>query len=425
MRAVLCSGMAGALLISSLHAIPNTFIGNGFFGPVIPATPRFNADLTEEFFEVKNWKTGEFSGPWEDEPSLPELKVRRMAAVPIVLGEIPMSVYTYSNSREVTEIAIHFLDAGIFFGYQAGGEQDREARTEGRTRRSEFGRHFKRLSRSLEERLEEGCGRGKTGTIGRTAELRTSFREYRWEDFVIRLGAREDHSVSVHLYRKGQEPRSLVEQAWSEADRRDRQELLEARVSRKDSSSVQLAGLPMFTQGSTPFCGIHSLAMAGHYLGLRTSPEALAAAADFSNTGSARGSDMIEVHRAVAGELGIDLAIAPKLDSKRLTRSLEDGLPVIVWRRVSPEREKTHARIAKARRESSDTRYPPLTEEDRAAWPERDLKGSPSHSSIVVGIDQATGLVNYLDPWGEVGLDRIMTIEELEATTYAAFHFRL
>ena len=61
----------------------------------------------------------------------------------------------------------------------------------------------------VNERLEEGCGRGKRGSVGRTAELRANFMEYRWEEFVLRLVEREEHSISLHIYRDGAAPEAL------------------------------------------------------------------------------------------------------------------------------------------------------------------------------------------------------------------------
>lgn len=422
MKRLLPIVLVSLVFSSGALAIPNSFLGNGNAIPIIPAMPRFNADLTEEFLEEKHWKDGSFSGPWKEEPSLPDLVVRRMTANPIVMGEVPMTVVSYSDGSEIIELAIHFLDAGVFFGYRAGGEQDREARTAGRARRNEFSRHFKTVSESVREKLEDGCCRGREGVIGRSLPLRSAYTEYRWEGFVLRLIAREDHSVSLHIYRSGHEPDSLVEPAWLVADRRDRQAMLEEKVTGSDTGAPRIEGLPMFTQGMTPFCGIHSLAMVGQHIGLRTSPEVLAAAAEFKNTGSAGGSDMIGVHRAVAEELDMRVAINPKFDAGRVERSIREGLPVIVWRRVSAEREKNHAEVA-AR--GTGVVLPELTPEERETLPEKGRKGSPSHASIVTGIDIEKGTVYYTEPWGETGRDRRMRLEEMEATGYAVFYFRL
>lgn len=409
------------------HAIPTSFFSNGANPvPIIPSFPRFNADLTEEFLDEARWQADEFSGPWREEPSLPDLRVRRMTANPVVMGEVPMSVVAYGDGSRTREIAIHFIDAGLFFGYRYGGERNREEREAGRDRRREFSDHMETLFENLEQRLEEGCGRGIPGAIGRTPELRTEFLEYRLENFVLRLVEREEHSVSLHIYRDGAAPKSLVDRDWLEARRRERQERLESAVLQREDGGLQISGLPVLTQGMTPYCGIHSLAMVGHYIGMRSSPEALAAGAEFENTGSAGGSDMVGLHRAVARELDMRVSIAPRLDRRRFERSIEAGLPVIVWRRVSAERENHHARVADATREGRDLPIVSLGEKELARVPHRGARGTPSHASVLTGwAGDDGGEILYLEPWGEAGKGRRMRWEELEHSAYAVFHFKL
>tara|TARA_R110000850_G_scaffold68094_6_gene152222 strand:- start:681 stop:1958 length:1278 start_codon:yes stop_codon:yes gene_type:complete len=415
----------GFLIQTEVSAIPNSFLSNGTTPvPIIPAFPRFNADLTEEFLSEDNWTQGDFSGPWEDEPSLPDLTIQRMAANPVVLGEVPMRVVAYSDEAGVAEVAIHYLDAGLYFGYRYGGESTREDRDAGRAKRTEFSHHYKELSKSLTEKLEDGCGRGTEGQIGYSPSLRTEFVDYKWENFVLRFIQREDHSVSLHIYRSDRVMHSLVDPEWAELSRRDREDLLEERVNQDDSGALQVEGLPMFTQGVTPFCSVHSLAMVSHYLGLRARPEALVAAADFKNTGSAGGSDLIEVHRAVARELGMRVSMAPKFDADKVERSIEDGLPVIVWRRVSIEREQQRQLGAQSLEGDESAEITPLSEKVLSTLPNRELSG-PSHASIVTGIHSEVGEVIYTEPWGDETRGRRMSSEEMEATVYAVFYFKL
>ena len=84
--AVLCLMSPGAL------AIPQSFFGNGFFGPVIPATPRFGKNLTGDFLKFANWESGELPGPWEKAPSFAGRQRQIMSANPILFGAVPISV---------------------------------------------------------------------------------------------------------------------------------------------------------------------------------------------------------------------------------------------------------------------------------------------------------------------------------------------
>lgn len=407
------------------EAIPNSFFGNGVGIPIIPAFPRFNADLTEEFLTVENWKRQDFPGPWRDEPALEGETVRRMEALPLVLGEVPMSVTTSGDASGVHEITLGFLDAGLYFGYHFGGEKTREQREAGRDKRQEFERHFEDLVERLGERLEEGCGRGTPGVMGMTPLLRTEYVDYHWEDFVLRLIARPEHSVSLHLFKRDGAPAGFVSSEFAALDRRERAAKFASAVERNEAGEVSVQGIPMVIQGETPFCAIYSLAMASRYLGLRASPVDLAGSAGFENTGSAGGSDLVGIYRAVGDELGMRTSIVPTFDRDKVLRSLEAGLPVIVWRRVSMEREKVHRRLAAARRQDPALAPPALTPVELARLPERTERGLPSHASVVTGFSPATNSVIYAEPWGEDTRDRRMRVEELEATAYAVVFFKL
>ena len=424
MKRVLPMLLLPFLVAPRAEAIPNTFFGNGIGIPIIPAFPRFNADLTEEFLTVDNWKQQEFSGPWRDEPALEGEKVRRMEALPLVFGEVPMSVTSSGDESGVSEITLGFLDAGLYFGYHFGGEQTREQREAGRDKRQEFERHFEELVERLGERLEEGCGRGTPGVMGATPMLRTEYVDYVWEDFVLRLVARPEHSVSLHLFKRDAAPASYVESEFAAMDRRARAAKFAGAVVRSQGE-ISVQGIPMVIQGETPFCAIDSLAMTSRYLGLRASPVDLAGSAGFENTGSAGGSDLVGLYRAVGDELGMRTSIVPSFDRDKVLKSLEEGLPVIVWRRVSMEREKAHRQFAAARRQDPSLAPPALTMEELAKLPEKGERGLPSHASVVTGYSPATNSVIYAEPWGEDTRDRRMRVEEMEATAYAVFHFKL
>lgn len=425
MKKVFAAAILLLLSLARLEAIPNSFFGNGNTIPIIPAFPRFNADLTEAFLKEENWKSQDFPGPWRDETAFENEKVRRMEALPLVFGEVPMSVTTSGDESGVSEITLGFLDAGLYFGYHFGGEQTREAREAGREKRQEFERHFEDLMERLGERLEEGCGRGTPGVMGATPVLRTEFIDYVWEDFVLRLIARPGHSVSLHLFKRGEAPTGLVAPGFAALDRRERAAKFAGAVARDDTGEISVQGIPLFVQGETPFCAIHSLAMASRYLGLRASPVDLAGSAGFENTGSAGGSDLVGLYRAVGEELGMRTSIVPSFDRDKVLRSLEAGLPVIVWRRVASEREKAHRQFATARGKDATLAPPALTPEELAKMPAKGERGLPSHASVVTGYSPATNSVIYAEPWGEDTRDRRMRVEEIEATAYAVVFFKL
>ncbi|MEM7147422.1 MAG: hypothetical protein AAF591_20065, partial [Verrucomicrobiota bacterium] len=256
-----------ALTATTAPAVPNSFFGNGVI--VIPAHPRFNSNLTREVLSANHWDQNKFPGPWEKETALADFEVKRMSANPTLFGAVPDSVRAYSKNNQLKEIAITFIDAGSFFGFKAGGEKSHEDRLAGADRRSEFNQFYRRLTENLRARLEEGCGPGKQNTAGRSDLLRQVYTDYQWESFTLRLATRDQHSVSLHILRDQNAPRTFIDPDWANLSPAERADRLTENVRHTDQGDIYLENIPMFQQGHTPFCGIHSLAMVGHYCGLR------------------------------------------------------------------------------------------------------------------------------------------------------------
>ncbi|MEM0895666.1 MAG: C39 family peptidase [Verrucomicrobiota bacterium] len=412
-------------LVLPVLSIPQEFFSNGVFtGPVIPSQPSFGADLTGDFLSEANWRSGEFPGPWTESPALEGETIKRMTSSPVLFGAVPLSVTAYYREEQLHEIAINYLNAGAFFGFNPGGERESEERAAGKRKRSEFDDHFDQLERDLRDRLRKGCGRSRDRSVGRSDLLRTTFSDFKWDDFVLRLAAREDHSISLLLTRSADLPETFLDESAEAMKRRDREDELVQQLRHTERGDILLGELPTYQQGNTPFCGVHTLGMAAHYLGLRMHTEGLEASADFKNTGSAAGSKMIDVYRAVAEELRMRVSVTSKFDADRVRRSLEDGMPVIVWRRVTREREDAHTWNASMLAANPSAPLPEVTDELRSSWPRRDYS-HPSHASVINGINADRGEVIFTEPWGQSARDRRMHNEEMEASTYAVFYFSL
>ena len=412
------------LVVPGALAIPRSFFGNGFFGPVIPATPRFGQNLTGDVLNLANWESGKLPGPWGESVAFAGRSSRRMTANPILFGAVPESVVAHSEAGTTREIAITYLDAGSFFGFKMGGERSYEERKAGDKRRAEFKGHYSKLERDLRKRLESGCGRGAVRSIGRSDALRCSATDFRWEDFVIRLAAREGHSLGLSIFRHGDQPLGYLDDEIAKLGTDGRADRLADSVTENQRGDVLVGELPVVQQGITPFCGIGSLSMVAQHLGLEVPAGALEAGAAFRNTGSARGSGILELYHAVAEELCMRLTPSSKFDPRRVQRSIDAGIPVVVWRRVTKDREAAHNLFAKRLAANSDAHLPEPTSGQRAAWPERKKQSIPSHGSVVTGFNAEHSEVIFTEPWGETARDRRMRVEEMEATAYAVFYFR-
>ena len=422
MKRITVTSILTLLLAANAIAIPQDFIGVNFFGPVIPAQPAFGANLTEDFLDEDNWDNNEFPGPWENAPALAGEKIKTMKEMPVLFGAVPMSVHAYEKDGRLKEISITYIDAGAYFGFNLGGEETEEQKSEGSAKRADFEKHYKKLERDLRDRLKGGCGRPRDTNVGRSKMLRTTFSDYKWENFVLRFAARDDHSISLHLSRGEDLPISFIDPAAESLSRREREKAFKDNVHGNERGDILIEGLPAFQQGNTPFCGIHSLGMAAHYLGLRMHTEGLEASANFKNTGSAKGSKMVDVYRAVGEELGMRVSLTSKFDFGRAQRAIEDGLPVIVWRRVTQEREAAHTKNSFLLAADPLAELPASSESERERWPKRNYS-HPSHASIVNGVNIKRGEVIFTEPWGEQARNRRMTKEEMDTSVYAVFYF--
>ncbi|MEM7013235.1 MAG: C39 family peptidase [Verrucomicrobiota bacterium] len=275
------------------------------------------------------------------------------------------------------------------------------------------------------DRLETGLGTGKQTVIGRSHLLRSVYTDYEYEDFVLRLARRDNHSISIHLMWKDRVVDSFADKEIQFMSSKQRARQLQENVTSNERGDLLIDGIPMFRQGNTPFCGIHSLAMVGYYYGLRMHAEDLIAGADLQNTGSAKGSNVFGIYHAAAEELGMSATVSSRFDARKVQKSLEAGMPVIIWRRVSMEREYAHTQFAKrVSRDEMLTLSEPSPAE-QSSWPDREKKGSPSHASVVSGINPDLKELIITEPWGEHARKRHMRFEEMEATAYAVFYFEL
>jgi hypothetical protein len=420
------SNLVCLLLASTISAmaIPQSFINGVGNGPVIPATPRFNRDLTANFLDAKQWTQNQLDGPWQEVSMRAGREVAQMTANPTLFGSVPGSVRLFREAGKLDEIIITYLDAGKYFGFDYDGEKTALEKAAGEKRRGEFQQMYKRIADDLRSRLSKGCGSAQQNAVGRTAELRTAFEEYRTDGFVLRLALRENHSVALHIQRDNHVSKSLVDPTMEKMSAKERKSSLLKNVQTNQRGDQIIGGLPTLQQGYTPFCGVLSLAMLAQYHGLRVEPEALVAGAEFKNTGNAKGSDIPGLYKAVAEELGLKLQIGKSLNRETIERLISEGQPVVVWRRVTKERDLAHSTNTQKVLDDPTAQLPPLREEQRS-YPNKSDRNIPSHASVICGYNRAKGEVIFSEPWGDAARERHMRIEEMEATVYQTFIFRL
>ncbi len=411
MKFLLFTLPAFLVALENVFAIPQNFGGN-FFGATFQ--PRdINEDFTEQLLAEAIWRGEELPQVWKSIPSLDGNEVKLLAVNPVILGQRPAAVFANTQKGRLQSIAALYLDAGHFFGYHGNREKD-DIKALQRDFKKRYAQLEKALGKTLGERAEDGPD---DAVIGRTALLRNTYQDYRIGKLTLRFSAIENHSISLIILRTEDISDDYLDVDIASLDKRQRRKQLLANVRQDRSGDVTIGGIPMFRQGLRPYCAVSTLGMATHYLGLRMSTDALASGARFRNTGSAKGSKILDLYRAAAEEALASVQRSGSFDFKRAKKYLEKGFPVVVWRRYSSERNLLHSAAAKGKV------LPEANPADRASWPTS--KTDPGHASVVTGYNEKTGEVIFMESWGEHTRGKRMHIEELEATSYAAFYFKI
>lgn len=397
--------------LTSAFAIPQNFGGN-FFGATFHPKD-INEDFTEQLLAGAIWKGDELPQIWKSIPSLDGNEVKLLAVKPVILGQRPNAVFANTQGGRLQSIAALYLDAGYFFGYQSNKEN-----ADIKTLQRDFKKRYTQLEKALCETLEDRADDGPDDAlIGRTALLRNTYQDYRLGDLTLRFSAIENHSISLIILRTKDISDDYLDADIASLDKRQRRKQLLANVIQDSSGDTSIEGIPMFRQGLRPYCAVSTLGMATHYLGLRMSTDALAAGARFRNTGSAKGSKILDLYRAAAEESDASVQRSGRFDFNRAKKYLEKGFPVVVWRRYSSERNRLHSAAAKGQA------LPKANTADRATWPTS--KTDPGHASVITGYNENTGEVIFMESWGEHTRGKRMHVEELEATSYATFYFKI
>ena len=407
--------------------IPQDFFGGlGFGGGGVPLLE--GQDFSKAFLDEGNWRSNSLPGEWRQVPALAGEDVRAIKKMPKLFGAHPRAVYVMAETGRVRSISILYLDAGSFFGYvpattagDANAERDRKRKI--REKKHQFKKLFKEVSGLVEDDLEDRAdSRAKKSRVGTTPLLRTNYLDFIVDKFVLRYSVLEDHAISLTIMPEGEAFNHYMDERLFNLQIRERRKELEGKVSRDPNGDVKVEGVPVFRQGLVPYCAVNTLGMVTHHLGLRLGITGLAAGAKFKNTGSAKGSKMLDLYRAAAQESGARLMRDGKADFARIKRSIDKGCPIVVWRHYSKQRDRLHTSFASRIKSHPESVLPHPDREEKASWPG---KSAPGHASVITGYNEERGEVIFMESWGEHTRGRRMRSEEMEATSYMTFYFKL
>ena len=393
-------------------AIPQNFGGNLFGATFEPRT--INDDFTENLIAASAWINNQLPGTWKSIPSLDGDEVKILNVNPIIFGQHSSSVYANEEKGKLKSISILYLDSGKFFNRRKISNESQDIKSLKR----EFKKTYDLIESTINKTLYKYTKSSpKESFVGQTDFLRNAYNDYKFGELTLRVSAKNGQNISLIIMRSEDVSKTYLSSRTSKLVKRERRKELQKNVQMQESGDIKINGIPMFRQGQRPYCAISTLGMATHYLGLRLGTDALAAGAKFRYIDTAKGSKMLDLYRAAAEESNAILQRGRSFDFKRALKYLEKGFPIVVWRRYSHERNLLHSAAAQG------AKLPELTPKDRIAWPTAET--APGHASVITGFNKETGEVIFMESWGEHARNKRMRAEELEATSYATFYFKI
>lgn len=376
----------------------------------------FPAD--EIFLNEAAWDNTAFVQAWAPANSPTRIALKTFPDNPPIFGISPQVVIGRFEGRRIESISFVFHDAGFYFGYVPRGAEDPNARAKQAAYDAEFGTILKTLREGLQDLADE---KGDGGQLGRRFPVPLPFEIYEHGEIASRIIAVEKQLIKLTLFRSREDAEAALDPDTAKLSGRDRDESYEKFVRRTDWGDVLIDEIPIFPQGNRAYCGVSSLSMALHFLGVNLETEELAAGSAIQY-GSTRKMLIREVYVAAADEGEIRASRATSFDFKKARDSIDKGIPVIVFRRYDSQRDYLHTTFAKRFESDRTAELPKPDLNDQATWPP---KASPAHATIVNGYNEQRGEVIFTESWGEHVRNRRMRIEEMEGTAYYAFYFRL
>ncbi|MCB1076423.1 MAG: C39 family peptidase [Verrucomicrobiae bacterium] len=408
--------LAGALGGSA--AVSSTGDSHAQSGPIVAAAGLSPAFPVSALTDTRVWDDAKFREAFLPRQSPTRIVHRYWPAPVTVLGRQPHAVVARCRDGMIDTITLLFLDSGTHFGYVPKSQaQQTEAENS-----QAFQALFAQVStgvRSETERLASGPAQSLS--LGREPMLSQAVSLFRCGNVIARLHSIEEQLVKVVLFRDEATARNWFDPEELERKGSDRAKTYARAVINQPNGDTLLDDIPVLPQGDRAYCGVSSLAMAMQSLGLWLDTEDYAAAAGI-RYGSTRGSHIRETYEAAASEAGFRLSRATRYDHDKVIASIDAGLPVLVWRRWTQERDYLHSMFLRKLAKDPESRLPEPDATDRASWPDKDAY---NHSSVITGYNTERREVIFSESWSEMVRNRRMRPEEMEGTAYYTFLLRL
>jgi len=381
--------------------------------PLRPATRTF--PVPDALKNSALWDSPDFLSAWGAVSATAPEEHRNFSGPCDVFGHKAYSVRGVFERGKLTGITVVMLDSGAWFGFVPDADAKRVAATKG----PQFTALYKQAAADVEHGLAALAGNaGRKAALVDKGLLKQDVLIFHTGDLWTRLTLRDNQLVKFTVTRTEPDAVSPLSPQRRAAKKEDQARAFASRVSNAPNGDRLLAGVPIFTQGDRAYCGVATLAMEMQFLGLRLDTEDYAGAAGIK-FGSTYHSDIRAVFDAAAEVAKLKLTRTTQFEFEKARAAIDAGIPVIVFRHWSQERDFLHGAFAERFQKDPAATLSKPDLNDRKSWP---TKESFSHSSLITGYNLARREVIFTESWGERVRNRRMRIEEMEGTSYMAYY---
>ncbi len=370
--------------------------------------------MVDALTKSATWTSPEFLAQWSTPPGGQTRVCLRYKGKPQIFGVQPQAIQGWFENGKLTSITIIFLDSGAWFGYVP----DAEVRTVAQTKGPTFMALYKQVASAVTMGLEQLAGnKGRDVTLG-VGLLKRPAKVFHHGDLASRLTLEQDQLVKVSIFPSDEIAGQLLSPERRALKRDQVAKAFAGEVHTLPDGDRLIETVPVIPQGDRAYCGVSTLAMVMRYLGVGLDTEDYAAAANI-HFGSTAKSKIKETFDAAGETAELHLPKTTKFDFMKAKQSLDAGLPVIVFRRWSQERDYLHSTFARNFAANPVLELPKPDLNDQKLWP---TKEGFAHASVVNGYNEKRHEVIFTESWGENVRNRRMRIEELEGTSYLAYY---
>jgi len=360
------------------------------------------------------WSSPAFLAAWSPPPAGQTRVCRIYRGSPMIFGVQPQSIQGWFEDGRLTSITIIFLDSGAWFGYVPDADAKKVAQTKGPV----FVALYKKVSAAVSVGLEQLASRKGRDLVLGAGPLKGAVRIFLQGDLASRLTLDPDQLVKLSIFPNEQTASQFLSPELAAMKKDQKMRAFAAQLQASPNGDRLIEGVPVIPQGDRAYCGVSTLAMMMRYLGVNLDTEDYAAAAGI-RFGSTVGSRIKETYDA-AGEISaIHLAKTTKFEFAKAKASIDAGLPVVVFRHWSQERDYLHAAFARNLAANPALELPKPDLNDQKLWP---AHNGYAHASVVNGYNERRREVIFTESWSEHARNRRMRIEEMEGTSYFAYY---